>query len=209
MRFLLAAALAAVALVAAALTARGTAPAPGAEAPKRTEAPRDRIVLQPAALAQATAAGLVPTGTRSLLRIDGPLRYGQFVWRDRGVPEGPVEIVVDLRTQVLSVFRSGHEIASTVVLYGADAYETPLGEHPIRAKARHHHSQAYDAPMPYTLWLTGDGVAIHASDVRRGRATHGCIGVPEAFAERLFTAAQVGDTVRIVRSTERQARAAS
>jgi lipoprotein-anchoring transpeptidase ErfK/SrfK len=52
--------------------------------------------------------------------------------------------------------------------------------------------------MPYTLRLTDDGVSIHASDVRWGAATHGCIGVPIAFAERLFDVTRIGDEVMIV-----------
>ncbi len=40
--------------------------------------------------------------------------------------------------------------------------------------------------MPYMLRLTGDGVAIHDSKVEWGYATHGCIGVPVAFAKALF-----------------------
>ena len=52
--------------------------------------------------------------------------------------------------------------------------------------------------MPYTLRLTGDGVSIHGSNVRCGQATHGCIGVPLAFAERLFDATKVGDEVVII-----------
>jgi lipoprotein-anchoring transpeptidase ErfK/SrfK len=49
--------------------------------------------------------------------------------------------------------------------------------------------------MPYTLRLTDDGVSIHASSVRWGAATHGCIGVPLPFAERLFNAVRIGDEV--------------
>ena len=52
--------------------------------------------------------------------------------------------------------------------------------------------------MPYTLRLTDDGVSIHASSVRWGAATHGCIGVPLDFARLLFGAAGKGDFVVIV-----------
>ena len=65
-------------------------------------------------------------------------------------------------------------------------------------KAEHYHSRTYDAPMPFMLRLTQDGVAIHASNVRKGWATHGCIGVPEAFARHLFAEMQLGDVVFIV-----------
>jgi lipoprotein-anchoring transpeptidase ErfK/SrfK len=53
--------------------------------------------------------------------------------------------------------------------------------------------------MPFMLRLTADGVAIHGADVRRGAATHGCIGVPTDFARRLFGAVKLGDPVVIVR----------
>jgi lipoprotein-anchoring transpeptidase ErfK/SrfK len=135
-----------------------------------------------------------------LLRVDRRLRYGDFIWNDQGVPAGPVSVRVDLRTQLLSVFRAGHEIGTAVVLYGADAKETPLGTFPILWKGRNHRSSIYDAPMPFTLRLTGDGVAIHGSDVRWGAATHGCVGVPTEFAGRLYAVARVGDQVSIVRS---------
>jgi lipoprotein-anchoring transpeptidase ErfK/SrfK len=54
--------------------------------------------------------------------------------------------------------------------------------------------------MPYTLRLTGDGVAIHGSQVRWGAATHGCVGVPSEFARHLFAVTKVGDPVLILRS---------
>jgi lipoprotein-anchoring transpeptidase ErfK/SrfK len=66
------------------------------------------------------------------------------------------------------------------------------------AKTEKHHSATYDAPMPFSLWLTPDGVAIHGSDVRWGTATHGCVGVPVEFAQKLFHEASVGDVVEVV-----------
>jgi lipoprotein-anchoring transpeptidase ErfK/SrfK len=114
------------------------------------------------------------------------------------VPAGPIWVRVDLDSQLISVFRAGHEIGTAVILYGADGLPTPTGKFPILAKLKDHRSATYDAPMPYTLRLTGDGVAIHASDVRWGYATHGCIGVPADFAARLFATASVGDEVLVV-----------
>ncbi|WP_343039924.1 L,D-transpeptidase family protein [Sphingomonas piscis] len=128
------------------------------------------------------------------------MRYGDFIWNDQGIPSGPTSVRVDLRTQLLSVFRGGHEIGTSVILYGADTKETPLGQYPVLWKGKDHRSSLYDAPMPYTLRLTGDGVAIHGSDVRWGAATHGCIGVPTDFARRLFSEVSVGEPVVILRS---------
>ena len=127
------------------------------------------------------------------------MSYGDYRWDEQGVPAGPVWIRVDLKSQIISIFRSGHEIGTAVILYGADGVPTPTGKFPILAKLKDHRSATYDAPMPYTLRLTGDGVSIHASNVRWGYATHGCIGVPADFAAKLFDAASVGDEVLIAR----------
>jgi hypothetical protein len=59
------------------------------------------------------------------------------------------------------VFRSGHEIATAVILYGADEKPTPTGEFKILQRLKDHRSSLCDAPMPYTLRLTGDGISIH------------------------------------------------
>ncbi|MEW9854175.1 L,D-transpeptidase family protein [Novosphingobium sp. M1R2S20] len=134
---------------------------------------------------------------RSVLNVTHAQQHGDYVWNDTGVPTGPVWVRADLALQTLSVFRGGHEIGSAVILYGADRKPTPEGVYPILAKAKHHRSNLYDADMPYMLRLTGDGIAIHASKVRAGSATHGCIGVPLAFAKRLFREVERGDPVAI------------
>jgi lipoprotein-anchoring transpeptidase ErfK/SrfK len=126
------------------------------------------------------------------------MQYGDYRWDDKGVPEGPTWIRIDLKSQILSVFRNGQEIGTAVILYGADGLATPTGKFPVLAKLQNHRSQTYDAPMPYTLRLTADGVSIHGSNVRWGYATHGCVGVPTAFAAKLFDAVSVGDEALIV-----------
>jgi lipoprotein-anchoring transpeptidase ErfK/SrfK len=161
------------------------------------QATSDRIAVSPASLRAAYAAGLVDRPIKSVLNVPARMRYGDFRWDDKGVPAGPIWIRVDLKSQLVSVFRSGHEIGTAVILYGADQVPTPTGKFPILAKMKDHRSATYDAPMPYTLRLTADGVSIHASNVRWGYATHGCIGVPDGFASKLFAAAKVGDEVFI------------
>ena len=135
---------------------------------------------------------------RSILNITKPMRFGDFAWNEDGIPAGNVWVRIDLTRQLLSVFRGGHEIGSTVILYGADGKGTPTGSFTILEKDAHHYSRSYDAPMPYMLRLTKDGVAIHGSNVREGWATHGCIGVPLDFARLLFDAAKKGDPVIVL-----------
>lgn len=145
---------------------------------------------------------LLPNGearvVRSLLNNSRQLEFGDYLWNDAGIAAGPVWARVDLKRQILSVFRSGHEIGTTVILFGATSNPTPSGVYHVLAKAQVHRSSLYDADMPYMMRLTNDGVAIHASSVREGSATHGCIGVPMAFARLLYQQLQIGDEVAII-----------
>jgi hypothetical protein len=58
------------------------------------------------------------------------------------------------------------------------------------------------AKMPYFLRLTGDGVGLHAGPIPRPGhpASHGCIRLPGALAERLFSQVPVGTPVTITGS---------
>ncbi|MES2290001.1 MAG: L,D-transpeptidase family protein [Pseudomonadota bacterium] len=126
--------------------------------------------------------------------------HGDWIWNDDNVPAGPMLVLVDVKTQLLHVFRGGREIGVSVIMYGADDSPTPLGIHPIRWKKAEHRSSIFGSSMPYTMNLTGDGVAIHGSNVRWGWGTNGCVGVPVEFAKMLFAQMNVGDKVVIVKN---------
>jgi lipoprotein-anchoring transpeptidase ErfK/SrfK len=200
-----------IAIAGALLAAGAAAWAITAQGPEAHAAPAappspssgDRVFLTKAQVDQAIATGTLDRPVKSLLSVKAPLHFGEYSWDDRGVPAGPTWIRVDLRSQLMSVFRGGNEIGTAVIVYGGDNKQTPAGKLHILGKARNHRSSLYDAEMPFTLRLTGDGVSIHASSVRWGAATHGCIGVPLPFAERLFNAAKLGDEVVVVGSPRR------
>jgi lipoprotein-anchoring transpeptidase ErfK/SrfK len=173
-------------------------PAQKAAAIQPAPLPANRIAVSANSIRDAYAKGQIDRPIQSILNVPTRMQYGDFRWDDKGVPAGATWIRVDLKSQMLSIFRGGHEIGTAVILYGADSVPTPTGKFPILAKLKDHRSATYDAPMPFTLRLTADGVSIHASNVRWGYATHGCIGVPDAFAAKLFNAARVGDEVLIV-----------
>jgi len=159
-----------------------TAPAPVvAQAPKK--GPEDPLVIN------------------SILPIEGTIRYGEWFWDESRAPsKGKLVITVDLDARVISVFRDGHEIGTAVALLGTTSHPTPLGTFPILTKEKDNISEKYNnAPMPWTLRLTWDGIAIHGSPVMNGFASHGCVGVPDEFAEKLFAIAKRGDKVVITR----------
>lgn len=163
-----------------------------------------RIFLSRAQLDEARASGTLGKPVKSLLVVPRMLQYGDYVWNDEAVPSGPTWIRVDLHSQLISVFRSGDEIGTAVIVYGGDNKETPTGTLHILGKMEKHRSSLYEAEMPYTLRLTDDGVSIHGSSVRWGAATHGCIGIPLSFARKLFEVASVGDEVIIVPDSKKQ-----
>ncbi|WP_128891901.1 L,D-transpeptidase family protein [Erythrobacter sp. HKB08] len=138
---------------------------------------------------------------KRILDIDGPIKYGDWYWDTEGVPEGPLVITVDLDARVISIFRDGYEIGAAAAMLGTDDHPTPLGTFPILTKERHNVSEKYgNAPMPWTLRLTWDGIAIHGgSEVENGYASHGCIAIPDELASRLFAIAKKGDKVIITR----------
>ncbi|MEZ5743971.1 MAG: L,D-transpeptidase family protein [Sphingomonadaceae bacterium] len=140
-----------------------------------------------------------PFVIKRILPIDGPIKYGEWHWDEENVPDGPIVITVDLDARVLSIFQGGYEIGATAVLLGTQEKPTPTGVFPITQKKRHHVSNLYDAPMPYMQRLTNDGISLHASEVEWGYASHGCIGMPEPFAAKVFSRTKLGDRVFITR----------
>ena len=134
---------------------------------------------------------------KRILQIDEPFVHGYFKWDDEGVPAGELVVTVDLKAESISVFRGGYEIGAAVITFGDSLKPTPTGVFPITQKNKDHVSNIYGSPMPYMMRLTNDGIAIHASDVKWGWGTRGCIGVPLEFARLLFEQASLGDRVII------------
>ena len=159
----------------------------------------ERITFGPGELPRVRIAPNVERQIASVLNISEQMEYGDFVWKDDGIPEGRVWLLVDLKGQTISVFRGANEIGTAVTLYGVDEKPTPVGRFTVLAKLKDHQSSIYDAEMPYTLRLTDDGIAIHGSDVRQGMGTHGCLGIPLEFATLLFQQVKKGDEVLILR----------
>jgi len=168
--------------------------------------PSEIVGVASAPKAPATLAAVEPKPAadspfviKRILPITGPIKYGEWHWDEAGVPAGPIVITVDLDARVLSIFRAGYEIGAAAVLLGTEDKPTPLGVFPITQKDRNHVSNLYDAPMPYMMRLTNDGITLHGSKVEWGYASHGCVGMPEDFAAKVYAAAKVGDRVFITR----------
>ncbi|HEX8444113.1 MAG TPA: L,D-transpeptidase family protein [Allosphingosinicella sp.] len=187
------------------------APAPATAVASAAPAPLQPqpAPLQPTSPTGPTVAPTLASSTggfavRGVLAPDRPMGAGDYAWEDAGVPQGELTIVVDLAWQRLYAYRAGVEIGRAAILYGADDKPTPTGAFKILQKKKDHISNLYGAPMPFMLRLTNDGIAIHGSEVEDGYATHGCIGVPDEFAQLLFKEAKIGSKVLITKEWMRQ-----
>ncbi|MEI9851798.1 MAG: L,D-transpeptidase family protein [Sphingomonas sp.] len=156
-----------------------------------------RLMLLLAALVVAPMALAAPRVIQ-VLAPETDLRPGEYLWNPELARGGAIEIVADLSAERLYVYRGGVEIGRTLLIYGDDK-PTPTGEFTVLEKDADHVSNIYHLPMPWMLRLTWGGVAIHGSgsEVDSRYATHGCIGVPDDFAELLFAVTPRGARVTV------------
>lgn len=180
-----------------------------APAAPASQEPAAQVAAAPAPAASeaapaASASPAVDDGftIKRILPIEGAIKYGEWHWDDKNVPAGPIVITVDLDARVLSIFQGGYEIGAAAVLIGSQEKPTPLGVFPIMQKKVQHTSNLYDAEMPYMQRLTNDGIALHASNVRWGYASHGCISMPLEFAKKVYESTKVGDKVYVTRGKQ-------
>jgi hypothetical protein len=130
-----------------------------------------------------------------LLPASGLAAAASF-WHPELAPVGPVVMLVSLDEQRIYVYRNGVAIGESRVSSGRPEHETPTGVYTVLQKEREHYSNLYDnAPMPFMQRLTWEGLALHAGVLPGRPASHGCIRLPEAFAENLFEVSQRGTVV--------------
>jgi lipoprotein-anchoring transpeptidase ErfK/SrfK len=150
-------------------------------------------------------SGAYPTkyAIAKTMKFAAPIKFGDWAWNETKAPlTGPVLVTVDIASETLSVFRGGHQIGMTRMIYGDDDKPTPIGVFPITQKSEKHRSNIFvDAPMPYMLRMTGDGISVHgAKHVKPIYATNGCIGIPNGFAKRLFGVVKLGDRIVVTKA---------
>lgn len=122
-----------------------------------------------------------------------------------------VRISIDLSTQRLTAMRGGGETVVWKISSGRPGYDTPTGRYSVMRMEADHYSDEYDqAPMPYAIFFSPRGLAIHGS-FERGLGSprsHGCVRLSVANARQLFEwIEQQGATIDIVGETRMAGRA--
>ena len=118
--------------------------------------------------------------------------------RPEAPPKGPLQIIISIADQRVSLFDNGALIARSTVSTGTQGHPTPLGVFSVISKQRWHRSNIYSsAPMPYMQRITWSGIALHAGVVPGHPASHGCIRLKNDFAIRLWHLTKRGTRVII------------
>ena len=132
-------------------------------------------------------------------------RAGQPRCATRGIrqsrPAGPpILAIVSLSDQRVTIYDAEGKILQSPVSTGSTGYETPAGIYSVVQKKAVHQSNVYeDGNMPFMQRITWTGIALHAGVLPGHPASHGCVRLPLAFAERLFGLTDIGLRVIVVR----------
>lgn len=140
----------------------------------------------------------VDVSSGSVVELVAKLRPGEYVWLPEVAPQGPMLLIVNLKTQHAVLYRNGVPIGASTVSTGRRGRDTPTGVFTILQKQLEHYSSKYDnASMPFMERLTWYGVALHAGDLPGYPASHGCVRMPREFAKLLYGVTSLGMTVVI------------
>jgi hypothetical protein len=118
--------------------------------------------------------------------------------QSQDLPKGPLQIIISIADQRISLYDNGTLIARSSVSTGVQGHPTPLGVFSVISKQRWHRSNIYSAaPMPYMQRITWSGIALHAGILPGYPASHGCIRLTNDFAIRLWDLTKRGTRVII------------
>lgn len=123
------------------------------------------------------------------------------------------EIRVYIERQILIAMEDGEEVYNFDIVTGRDGKETTAGTYKIFRKHEKYTSKSYGSEMPYTMFFTTDGKAIHGTQMATLRSylhtyltesvgSHGCIGLTDDNAMALFEWAPMGTPVVVISEKE-------
>src|SRR3954463_1959871 len=108
--------------------------------------------------------------------------------------QAAVQITIDKSTQQMLVEKDGRPLYHWPVSTGRSGFDTPSGKFKAFRMEKDHFSKEWDdAPMPFSIFFTQKGHAIHGYlDTKNiGRpASHGCVRLTKANAEKLYALVQ-------------------
>ena len=159
--------------------------------------------------------------------LEDRVRYQLWDYRWKPDPNLPItRVEVRLGEQKVYVYQGDDLAGESPITTGKPGHDTPPGHYSLLVKDIDHKSNLYgvfldahgyvtsgdakagDTPpagsvydaadMPYYMRIRDDGVGLHAGYLPGYPGSHGCIRMPHAFAELLFSNISVGTPVDVV-----------
>ena len=115
----------------------------------------------------------------------------------RGPSRDELRVEISLAAQRATIFKNGISILNTAVSTGRKGFDTPAGEYVVTDKKRSHRSSIYHVEMPFFMRLNCLDFGLHAGAVPNYPASHGCVRLPAAIAQKMFEEVPVGTLVTI------------
>jgi lipoprotein-anchoring transpeptidase ErfK/SrfK len=124
-------------------------------------------------------------------------------------------ILVDVDSQKLAAIEDYRAVYIFHVVTGRPGKETITGKYTISRKHEDYTSKKYNVPMPYSMFFSKDGKAIHGTEwatlrsylhtyITESVGSQGCVGLTEDDAKTLFAWAPVGTPVVILDMAEEE-----
>src|SRR3974377_1082152 len=152
----------------------------------RIESAVDRLLSQPGSCLARVLPGELFSGVR-LMRLSALAAAALLLAVSQARAE--LLIYIDKGVQQMTVIKDGRAVFRWPVSTGIAQYDTPDGDfRPFRMEKDHFSKEWHNAPMPYSIFFTKQGHAIHGTNhTSIGRpASHGCVRLSVGHAEELW-----------------------
>ncbi len=172
------------------------AAAQAATPPKTAATPAKPAAAQPATPPKKAAKPAKPAATKAAAPPKKAAKPAKPAAKKKPPPKPEPRLMISINkvSQKMTVTLDGDTVYRWPVSTGASGYETPSGTfRPFRLEKEHFSKEWDDAPMPYSIFFTMDGHAVHGSYHVKSlgrRASHGCVRLHPDNAAKLFALVQ-------------------
>jgi lipoprotein-anchoring transpeptidase ErfK/SrfK len=141
------------------------------------------------------------------------LLVASSAWSDESATKKEIHVYIE--RQILIAIENGEEVYNFDIVTGRDGKETTAGRYHIFRKYEKYTSKTYGSEMPYTMFFTEDGKAIHGTQMATLRSylhsyltesvgSQGCVGLTDDNAMALFDWAPIGTPVVVVSEEKKE-----
>ncbi|MCP3868361.1 MAG: L,D-transpeptidase [Gammaproteobacteria bacterium] len=136
-----------------------------------------------------------------------------LAWGDDTEPGKVIKVYIE--QQQLIALENDKEVYNFDIVTGREGKETTTGKYRVFRKHEKYTSKTYGSEMPYTMFFTKDGKAIHGTQMATLRSylhtyltdsvgSQGCVGLTDDHAKELFDWTPVGTAVIVINDLDKE-----